>query len=191
MVVLESLSPVERAAYLLRHIRLWLRRDRDHPGKADQNCRQLVHRAEASIRERRPRFDPDPRAVERITCAFLQACRRRRHGRSARVAGRGRGGIRATEGARCRRRWCRSRRGSRGPIVPGDHAAGSGRMAGPAGKRQRGAWPADRDRRSHRAGDDVGNRGRADCHVFCRARIRKSLRGVRGSGLRQHVSRSI
>ena len=75
MVVLESLSPVERAAYLLRRVFDY---GYDEIGtileKQAQNCRQLVHRAEASIRERRPRFDPDPRAVERITCAFLQAC---------------------------------------------------------------------------------------------------------------------
>jgi RNA polymerase sigma-70 factor (ECF subfamily) len=69
------LSPVERAAYLLRRAF-----DYDYAeigailDKSEQNCRQLVHRAEASIRQRRPRFDADPREAERITGAFLDAC---------------------------------------------------------------------------------------------------------------------
>jgi RNA polymerase sigma-70 factor (ECF subfamily) len=75
LVVLESLSPVERAAYLLRRVFDY---GYDEIGtilsKSAQNCRQLVHRAENSIRERRPRFDPDPHETERITGAFLAAC---------------------------------------------------------------------------------------------------------------------
>jgi RNA polymerase sigma-70 factor (ECF subfamily) len=75
LVVLESLSPLERAAYLLRRVFDY---GYDEIGtildKSQQSCRQLVHRAEGSIRERRPRFEPDPREAERITGAFLQAC---------------------------------------------------------------------------------------------------------------------
>jgi RNA polymerase sigma-70 factor, ECF subfamily len=75
LVVLESLSPLERAAYLLRRVFDY---DYEEIGtildKSQQSCRQLVHRAENSIRERRPRFEPDPREAERITGAFLQAC---------------------------------------------------------------------------------------------------------------------
>ena len=75
LLVLESLSPVERAAYLLRRIF-----DYDYDeiskilGKAESNCRQLVSRAEERIHERRPRFDPDPAQAERLTQAFIGAC---------------------------------------------------------------------------------------------------------------------
>jgi RNA polymerase sigma-70 factor (ECF subfamily) len=75
LVVLESLSPVERAAYLLRRVF-----DYGYDevaailGKSEPNCRQLVSRAEAHIRQRRPRFDPAPGEAERLTGEFLQAC---------------------------------------------------------------------------------------------------------------------
>jgi RNA polymerase sigma-70 factor (ECF subfamily) len=75
LVVLESLSPVERAAYLLRRVF-----DYDYGevsailGKSEPNCRQLVSRAEEHIRQRRPRFDPVPGEAERLTGEFLQAC---------------------------------------------------------------------------------------------------------------------
>jgi RNA polymerase sigma-70 factor, ECF subfamily len=75
MLVLESLSPTERAAYLLRKIF-------DYPydeiadilGKAEPGCRQLVSRAEARIIELRPRFEADPDKVECLTEVFIQAC---------------------------------------------------------------------------------------------------------------------
>jgi RNA polymerase sigma-70 factor (ECF subfamily) len=75
LVVLESLSPVERAAYLLRRVF-----DYGYDevaailGKSEPNCRQLVSRAEEHIRSRRPRFDPAPGEAERLTGEFLQAC---------------------------------------------------------------------------------------------------------------------
>jgi RNA polymerase sigma-70 factor (ECF subfamily) len=75
LVVLESLTPVERAAYLLRRVF-----DYDYAemaailGKTEANCRQLVSRAEEHVRSRRPRFDPAPGEAERLTGEFLQAC---------------------------------------------------------------------------------------------------------------------
>ena len=75
LVVLESLSPVERAAYLLRRVF-----DYDYAevaailGKTEPNCRQLVSRAESHVQARRPRFDPAPGEAERLTGEFLQAC---------------------------------------------------------------------------------------------------------------------
>lgn len=75
LVVLESLSPVERAAYLLRRVF-----DYDYDQIADvleksvPNCRQLVSRAEERVHERRPRFEPDPDAAEQITRQFIEAC---------------------------------------------------------------------------------------------------------------------
>ena len=75
LLILESLSPTERAAYLLRHIF-------DYPydeiaeilGKPEPSCRQLVSRAEARVLERRPRFEADPVVVGRLTDAFIEAC---------------------------------------------------------------------------------------------------------------------
>jgi RNA polymerase sigma-70 factor (ECF subfamily) len=75
LLVLESLSPVERAAYLLRRVF-----DYDYDeiarilGKLEPSCRQLVSRAEQRVFDRRPRFEPDPAEAERLTDAFLQAC---------------------------------------------------------------------------------------------------------------------
>jgi len=75
LIVLESLSPVERAAYLLRRVF-----DYDYPeiasilGKTEANCRQLVSRAEDRVHQRRPRFDAPREEAERITGAFLSAC---------------------------------------------------------------------------------------------------------------------
>jgi RNA polymerase sigma-70 factor (ECF subfamily) len=75
LVVLESLSPVERAAYLLRRVFDYGYDEiADALGKSEANCRQLVSRAEQRVMERRPRFDPEPGEAERLTGAFLQAC---------------------------------------------------------------------------------------------------------------------
>lgn len=75
LVALETLTPQERAAYLLRQtfdfeydeIAAILERSSD-------NCRQLVSRAQAHLRARRPRFEAKPDEAERITTAFLDAC---------------------------------------------------------------------------------------------------------------------
>jgi RNA polymerase sigma-70 factor, ECF subfamily len=75
LVVLESLSPVERAAYLLRRVF-----DYGYDeiasilGKSEPACRQLVSRAEGRVLERRPRFEADRSEVDRLTGAFLHAC---------------------------------------------------------------------------------------------------------------------
>lgn len=74
LVVLESLGPLERAAYLLREVF-----DYDYAEiaaileKSEVNCRQLVSRAKERLRERRPRFDPAPDVAEQATEAFLEA----------------------------------------------------------------------------------------------------------------------
>jgi len=75
LVVLESLAPVERAAYLLRRVFDYEYGEiADLLGKSEANCRQLVSRAEGRVRERRPRFDPDPAEAGRVTTEFLHAC---------------------------------------------------------------------------------------------------------------------
>jgi RNA polymerase sigma-70 factor, ECF subfamily len=75
LLILESLSPVERAAYLLRRVF-----DYDYDviaqvlEKSEPSCRQIVSRAEKRVHDQRPRFDADPAQAERLTDAFLQAC---------------------------------------------------------------------------------------------------------------------
>ncbi len=75
MHVLETLNPIERAAYLLRKIF-----DYDYDeiseilDKSAANCRQLVSRAESHVRSERPRFDAPRENVQRISDRFLQAC---------------------------------------------------------------------------------------------------------------------
>lgn len=73
--VLESLSPAERAAYLLRKMF-----DYDYAEiasvleKSEANCRQLVSRAESHVQAERPRFEASAEEVKRITDQFLSAC---------------------------------------------------------------------------------------------------------------------
>lgn len=75
LVLLESLSPVERAAYLLRRVF-----DYDYAElgrilhQSEANCRQLVSRAEKHITDRRPRFEASAEQAEQITETFLQSC---------------------------------------------------------------------------------------------------------------------
>jgi RNA polymerase sigma-70 factor (ECF subfamily) len=75
LVVLESLSPFERAAYLLRRVFDYGYEEiGEILDKSEAACRQLVSRAEEHVHQRRPRFEADPGEAERITGAFLQAC---------------------------------------------------------------------------------------------------------------------
>lgn len=75
MVVLESLSPVERAAYLLRRVFDYSYAEiAAMLEKNEANCRQLVSRAEEHVRQRRPRYDATRAETERITGAFVAAC---------------------------------------------------------------------------------------------------------------------
>ncbi len=73
--VLESLSPAERAAYLLR-----MMFDYDYSEiaavleKSELSCRQLVSRAQTHVQSVRPRFEATASEVQRITDEFLFAC---------------------------------------------------------------------------------------------------------------------
>ncbi|MEA2573323.1 MAG: polymerase sigma-70 factor, subfamily [Chloroflexia bacterium] len=75
MVLLESLSPEERAVFLLRQVF-----DYDYGeiarivNKSEANCRQMVHRAQQHIAERRPRFSATPEQREQLTHTFIQTC---------------------------------------------------------------------------------------------------------------------
>jgi RNA polymerase sigma-70 factor (ECF subfamily) len=75
LVLLESLTPLERAVFLLHDVFAY-----DYAeiarivGKSEANCRQLGHRARDYVAARRPRFDPSVEQQERLTRQFLQAC---------------------------------------------------------------------------------------------------------------------
>jgi RNA polymerase sigma-70 factor (TIGR02957 family) len=74
LVLLESLSAEQRAAFLLRDVF-----DYDYPtiarivGKSETACRQLVVRARARVLERRPRFEADPTQLGTLTERFFKA----------------------------------------------------------------------------------------------------------------------
>jgi RNA polymerase sigma-70 factor, ECF subfamily len=75
LVLLESLTPVERAVFLLREVF-----DYDYAeiaslvGKSEDNCRQISRRARQSVAARRPRFESSPEQEERLMDSFLEAC---------------------------------------------------------------------------------------------------------------------
>ena len=74
LVLLESLSPVERAVFLLHEVF-------DYPyeeiapivGKSEANCRQLAARARRHVDERKPRFETDRRRRDELAERFLAA----------------------------------------------------------------------------------------------------------------------
>ncbi|UGT54798.1 RNA polymerase sigma-70 factor [Nocardia asteroides] len=75
LVVLETLTPVERAVFLLRevfgysHAEIATALERPEP-----TVRQIAHRAKNHVRSRRPRFDTDKAARANITEQFMAAC---------------------------------------------------------------------------------------------------------------------
>ncbi|MFC4497133.1 RNA polymerase sigma-70 factor [Streptomyces ovatisporus] len=77
LVVMESLSPLERAVFVLReafgfpYAEIAAVLDRSEPA-----VRQLAGRARTHVAERRPRFDVDPEAQRDLTERFLAAATR-------------------------------------------------------------------------------------------------------------------
>ena len=74
LVVLETLSPLERAVFVLReafgmpHAEI-----ADVLGRKEEAVRQLARRARDHVRERRSRFDADQTEQRRVTERFLEA----------------------------------------------------------------------------------------------------------------------
>jgi RNA polymerase sigma factor (sigma-70 family) len=74
LVLLETLSPEQRAAFLLREVF-------DYPydqiaaivASSEQNARQLVARARRHVEQRRPRFEPSREQRERLARRFFAA----------------------------------------------------------------------------------------------------------------------
>src|SRR5262245_42683154 len=61
LIVLETLSPLERAVFLLREVFDYEFTEISVAlGRSEAACRQLFHRARTHVLERRPRFEPDP-----------------------------------------------------------------------------------------------------------------------------------
>jgi RNA polymerase sigma-70 factor (ECF subfamily) len=75
LVLLEHLSPNERAVFLLREV---FELDFDEiarsVGKSEANTRQILSRARARLRESHPRFTVSRRESENIVQRFRQAC---------------------------------------------------------------------------------------------------------------------
>jgi len=74
LVLLESLSPLERIAFLLHEVF-----DYSHAEVAEITlsteaaCRQAFRRAKAALAQRRPRFHPQRNAAQQLTQTFLNA----------------------------------------------------------------------------------------------------------------------
>jgi RNA polymerase sigma-70 factor (ECF subfamily) len=74
LVLLESLSPVERAVFLLREVF-------DYPyseiaqviGKSEDNTRQLAVRARRHVEDRKPRFEADRKRRDELASRFFAA----------------------------------------------------------------------------------------------------------------------
>ncbi len=77
LVVLESLGPVERAAFLLRDVFSYDYAEiAEALGRSEDACRQLVSRARRRVADRRPRFAVDHGEHRRLLERFVDAARR-------------------------------------------------------------------------------------------------------------------
>ncbi|HEY1640028.1 MAG TPA: sigma factor-like helix-turn-helix DNA-binding protein [Streptosporangiaceae bacterium] len=77
LVMLESLSPAERTAFILREVLgLDYGEVAEVVGRGEAACRQLVSRARARLRQRAPRFTADRAQHAGAVAAFLAACSR-------------------------------------------------------------------------------------------------------------------
>jgi RNA polymerase sigma-70 factor (ECF subfamily) len=73
MVLLESLSPLERAVFLLREVFEYEYKEISRIVEEDEAyCRQLFHRAKSHLEDHRPRFEPSPSAHRRLVNEFMR-----------------------------------------------------------------------------------------------------------------------
>jgi RNA polymerase sigma-70 factor (ECF subfamily) len=74
LVLLESLSPLERAVFLLREVFDYEYAEiAQITGRDEAACRQLFSRAKRHVRENRPRFPASPEAHAKMVDRFLEA----------------------------------------------------------------------------------------------------------------------
>ncbi|WP_443075930.1 RNA polymerase sigma factor SigJ [Streptomyces sp. TRM 70351] len=75
LVVLESLSPLERAVFVLKEVFGFSYREiGESLGRGEAAVRQVGHRARSAVRARRPRYDAPREVRRRVTDEFLTAC---------------------------------------------------------------------------------------------------------------------
>jgi RNA polymerase sigma-70 factor, ECF subfamily len=76
LVLLERLSPIERAVFVLREsFEVDFATIAAIVDKSEANCRQILARARRRIEDDRPRFDADPRERRALAARFLAAAR--------------------------------------------------------------------------------------------------------------------
>jgi RNA polymerase sigma-70 factor (TIGR02957 family) len=74
LVVLESLTPEERAVFVLREVFGFAHAEIARAlGRSEASVRQLAHRAREHVQARRPRFEVDPGQQREVTERFLAA----------------------------------------------------------------------------------------------------------------------
>lgn len=74
LVVLERLSPIERAVFLLREVFDYNYDEiAQMVGKSPANCRQILRRSRQHIADQRPRFPVSHQQQEQIAAQFLEA----------------------------------------------------------------------------------------------------------------------
>jgi RNA polymerase sigma-70 factor (ECF subfamily) len=77
LVLLESLSPVERAVFLLREVFDYGYEEiAGIVGKSEDNCRQIAVRARQQVDAKRPRFEASRRRREELARRFFEAVER-------------------------------------------------------------------------------------------------------------------
>ena len=77
LVLLESLGPIERAVFLLRDVFGYeFAEIADFVGRTEGNCRQILVRARAKVRERRPRYESSPGRRAELAERFFAASSR-------------------------------------------------------------------------------------------------------------------
>ncbi|WP_248963664.1 RNA polymerase sigma factor SigJ [Sphaerisporangium perillae] len=74
LVVLETLTPLERAVFVLHEVFGYAHTEiADILGRTPAAVRQLAHRAREHVHARRPRYQADPRVQRQVTERFLAA----------------------------------------------------------------------------------------------------------------------
>jgi RNA polymerase sigma-70 factor (ECF subfamily) len=75
LIVLDTLSPVERAVFVLHDVFDYRHAEvAEILGKEETTVRQILHRAKAHVRERRPRFAGSREQHQRLLAGFVNAC---------------------------------------------------------------------------------------------------------------------
>ena len=149
LVLLESLSPEQRAVLLLHDVF-----DYGYPeiaaivGKSEDNVRQLATRARRHVEQRRPRFQTTREQRDELAATVLR-------GRRARRSRRARGAARARRGADRRRR--RQGAGARAVAARAQPRRAHAGQLGPPGRRASGRVVAPR-RGQRRPGSALSRR---------------------------------